>query len=214
MSTDVDEQPPAAAPDDEGDASRARRGPDARTVMICAVLALVAAVLAGLLTSRVVGDDDDAAGGEGPGIVTAEEVPDVALDRLDGEGTTSLADYRGQAVVVNFWGSWCGPCVDEMPDLQRVHEALGDDVAFVGVNVRDQRDNALEMVERTGVTYDLVVDTDGALIRALGVTTFPTTLLVLPDGTIADRVYTAIEPGRLCDKLNLTVFAGALERCV
>lgn len=212
MSTDVDEQPPGAADDDAAPAVRRRRGIDTRTAIVCVVLALVAAVLAGLLTSRVVGDDEGKSG-DGPGIVTAEEVPDIALDRLDGEGRISLADYRGQAVVVNFWGSWCGPCVEEMPDLQRVHASLGDDVAFVGVNVRDQRENALEMVEQTGVRYDLVVDTDGALIRALEVTTFPTTLVVLPDGTIADRIYTAIEPERLCQKLNLTVFAGGLEAC-
>jgi thiol-disulfide isomerase/thioredoxin len=197
--------------DDEAPPRPGRRPLDARTVLVCAGIALLAAVLAGLLVSRVAGDDGDDDGG--PGLVAAEEVPDIALDRLDGEGQLSLADYRGQAVVVNFWGSWCGPCVDEMPDLQRVHASLGDDVAFVGVNVRDQRDNALELVEQTGVTYDLATDTDGALVRVLGVTTFPTTLIVLPDGSIADASYTALSPERLCQKLNLTVFAGGLETC-
>lgn len=196
--------------EEERPTRRARTPLDARTVMVCALVALVAAVLAGLLVSLLTGDED--AGPTGS-LVAAEEVPDIPLDRLGGEGQVSLADYRGQPLVVNFWGSWCGPCVEEMPDLQRVHTSLGDDVAFVGVNVRDREDKALEMAEETGVTYDLVTDTDGELISALEVASFPTTLLVLPTGTIADAIYLPISAERLCEKLNQTVFAGALETC-
>ncbi len=189
---------------------RPRRPLDARTVMICALVALAAAILAGLLVSRLTGDDSNDEAGT---LISATEVPDLLLDRLDGEGQGRLTDYRGQPLVVNFWGSWCGPCVEEMPDLQRVHTSLGDDVAFVGVNIRDEEDKALEMVESTGVTYDLLVDTDGALTRALDVLTAPITLIVLPDGTIADVIQRQVSAERLCEKLNQTVFAGGLETC-
>lgn len=205
--SDVDE------PTDDAHVSEAappRRLLDARTVMVCALVALVAAVLAGLLASRLTGHD---AADDTGNLITAGEVPDIPLDRLDGEGQGRLTDYRGQTLVVNFWGSWCGPCVEEMPDLQRVHTSLGDDVTFVGVNIRDEDDEARAMVESTGVTYDLLVDTDGALTRALDVVTAPVTLIVLPDGTIADVVQRQISAERLCEKLNQTAFAGGLETC-
>ncbi|HYI62021.1 MAG TPA: TlpA disulfide reductase family protein [Acidimicrobiales bacterium] len=186
---------------------------DARTLMVCALVALVAAVLAGLVVSTLTGDDD----GEQPeaGLLTeAEVVPDIALDRLAGEGRASLADYQGQPLVVNFWGSWCAPCVEEMPDLQRVHTSLGDDVSFVGVNIRDQDpQDARDLARQTGVTYDLLVDAEGALTRALGIVTAPVTLLVLPDGTIAEVIQRTISAERLCEKLNQTVYAGGLEEC-
>ena len=100
-----------------------------------------------------------------------------------------------------------------MPDLQAVHESLGDDVAFLGVNVNDDPEDALAMVERTGVTYDLAVDVDGALVRELGVVNFPTTVLVLPDGTVVDSVQRQVDAGRLCDKINQSLLNGQLEAC-
>lgn len=206
---DLDHPTDDPEPVDDGTPST-RRLLDARTVMVCALVALVAAITAGLVVNWLGDDDEPDPTGS---LIEARAVPDIALDRLGGEGQASLTDYRGQPVVVNFWGSWCGPCVEEMPDLQRVHTSLGDDVAFVGVNIRDQEEKALEMVEQTGVTYDLLVDTDGALVQALDVLTAPVTLIVLPDGTIADVIQRAISAERLCEKLNQTVFAGGLEAC-
>jgi thiol-disulfide isomerase/thioredoxin len=179
-------------------------------------VATIAALLAGVVASAVIDDGEDDAVSDQPGeatLSTAEQVPDVPLERFDGT-PLSIADYRGQALVVNFWGSWCQPCVKEMPDLQRVHESLGDDVAFLGVNVRDNDPaDALEMIERTGVTYDVAIDPDGELIRELGVVNFPTTVLILPDGTIVDAVQRQISAERLCDKINQSLLSGQLEEC-
>lgn len=207
----------AAAPSDGGpaDGSPPRPGRrallDGRTIMVCALVALVAAILAGLVTSRLTDDGDT----DQPAPLTrAEIVPDLPLERLDGEGQASLTDYRGQPLVVNFWGSWCEPCIEEMPDLQRVHTSLGDDVAFVGVNIRDQDPaDARALAEETGVTYDLLVDAEGALTRALDIITAPVTLIVLPDGTIVDVIQRTISAERLCEKLDQSVFAGGLEAC-
>lgn len=196
---------------------RRTRALDGRTLAICFLVALIAALLTGLIVSRVVDDDAEAADTDDTmaeaTLDTAEGLPDdIPLERFDGT-PLDLADYRGQALVVNFWGSWCTPCVQEMPDLQAVHESLGDDVAFLGVNVNDDPEDALEMVERTGVTYDLAVDVDGALVRELGVLTFPTTVLVLPDGTVIDSIQRQVDAGRLCDKINQSLLNGQLEEC-
>ncbi|WCO67197.1 TlpA disulfide reductase family protein [Iamia majanohamensis] len=207
----------AAAPDPEadGDGPEVPAGPrrvlDGRTLLICALVALVAALAAGLVVSRLTAEDDppDLALGE---LTPAEEAPQVPLTRFDGTEVT-LGDYQGQPLVVNFWGSWCQPCVDEMPDLEAVHTSLGEDVAFVGVNIQDEPEAAQALADRTGVTYDLVRDTEGELTRALGVTNFPTTVLILPDGTVVDTIQRKVSAERLCEKIGQSLLGGSLQEC-
>ena len=200
-----DEAPDEAEADggsDPDEPPARRRAIDGRTLAICALVAVIAALLAGFATSRITSDDD----GDDPAgraeLTLAEEAPDLVLPRLGGGDDVRISDYRGQPLVVNFWGSWCEPCVDEMPDLQRVHESLGDQVAFLGVNVNDAEEAAVRMVARTGVTYDLARDVDGELGQALEVTTFPTTFLIDADGTIVDVSRREISAERLCEKVN------------
>lgn len=212
----------AAAPADDdaaatGDVPPRRSAPrrgrlDGRTLAVCALVALIAALLAGFVTHRLTTDDADEAVGQGS-LVPAEDVPDIVLPRLGGGEDVRISDYRGQPLVVNFWGSWCEPCVDEMPAFQRVHASLGDDVAFLGVNVNDTVEAATRLVDRTGVTYDLARDVDGALGRELDVTTFPTTVLVDVDGTVVDVVRREISGERLCEKINQSLLNRSLEEC-
>jgi cytochrome c biogenesis protein CcmG/thiol:disulfide interchange protein DsbE len=201
------------APDDEapeGDAPdrpARRRGLDGRTLAICALVAVIAALLAGFATSRLTDDDGDP---DGRGILTeAEELPDIALPRFDGSELRT-GDFRGQPLVINFWASWCVPCVDEMPAFQEVHESLGDSVAFLGVNSRDTVDSAEQMIETTGVTYELARDVDGALARALDVASLPVTVLVLPDGTIVETLQREVSSARLCEAINQTLLNQSL----
>jgi cytochrome c biogenesis protein CcmG, thiol:disulfide interchange protein DsbE len=98
-----------------------------------------------------------------------------------------MADFQGTPVVVNFWASWCPPCVAEMPDLETVHQEFADEVAFLGINTQDSPDAAAELVEQTGVTYDLARDPDGALFRAFRGIGMPTTLFVSAEGEIVER---------------------------
>lgn len=210
--SDLDEEEDASAGDEGEDEQRAaapRRALDGRTLAICALVAVIAAVLAGFVVSLATGDDDGDPQASEATLVPAEDVPDVVLPGLDGEDV-QLSAYRGTPLIVNFWGSWCEPCVDEMPDLQRVHETLGDQVAFLGVNVNDSPEAAAAMVERTGVTYDLARDEDGALGRALDVTTFPTTFLIDAQGTVVDVSRREISAERLCEKVNQSLLGQSL----
>ncbi|HMJ74936.1 MAG TPA: redoxin domain-containing protein [Iamia sp.] len=208
--TDDDDAPADGEEDARADGPGRRRALDGRTLAICALVAVIAALLAGFVTSRVTADDGDEQASEGT-LVLAEDAPDLVLARLGGGDDVRISDYRGQPVVVNFWASWCLACVEEMPDLQRVHESLGDQVAFLGVNVRDAPEAATRMVARTGVTYDLVRDEDGALARALEVTTFPTTFLIDADGTIVDMARREISAERLCEKVNQSLLNQSLQ---
>ncbi len=90
-------------------------------------------------------------------------LPDVTLPCLGGGKAVDLAGLRGP-LVVNLWGSYCGPCREEMPVLQQFHERYGDRVGVLGVDYEDaQTVSALALARKSGVTYPLVADTDGAL---------------------------------------------------
>jgi len=108
------------------------------------------------------------------------------LDESGAEAT--LESYRGQPLVVNFWASTCAPCVAEMPDFESVFQeyTARSDLAFVGINFGDTRDAAEDMVETTGVTYDIGRDTQRKLLTDFGSTTMPTTVLVDRDGRVVE----------------------------
>lgn len=119
---------------------------------------------------------------------SVDELPDHTLTRFGGEGEIPVSDYLGGApVVLNFWATWCAPCVAEMPDFQRVHEAAGEDLRLVGINTQDASINAEPFVQELGITYDLAVDRDGDYFTATGGFGMPTTLFVTPGGDVAYR---------------------------
>lgn len=127
------------------------------------------------------GDQD----GEGAA-VEGRRVPSDEFEMFDGS-TATLSDWEGQPLVLNFWASWCPPCVGEMGDaFEPAHQEHGDQVAFLGVNVQDNRDLALDVVEQTGVTYDLADDPDGQLFAQLGGFGMPTTVFISADGKVVD----------------------------
>lgn len=87
---------------------------------------------------------------------------------LDPGRTLTLDGYSGKVVVLNLWGSWCGPCRAEADDLQRVAEATaGDGVVLLGVNVRDNRDAAADFMRDRALTWQSIYDPPGRSLLAL-----------------------------------------------
>ena len=116
-----------------------------------------------------------------------EPVPDARYETLAG-GRGSLASFRGKPLVVNFFASTCEPCIREMPALQNAHQQLGDQVAFVGMDVKDPVEDGRELVRRTGVTYEIARDPNGAFFEEFGAVALPTTAFVSPGGRIVKVV--------------------------
>ena len=116
---------------------------------------------------------------------TGGPTPALKGKTLDG-GTFALADYRGRVVIVNFWATWCVPCVVEMPSLQRLRERLAPRrVEVVAVNFQENAARIAPFVERMGITFPVVRDHDGTIRTAWNVNVFPTTFVVGPDRRIA-----------------------------
>lgn len=119
-------------------------------------------------------------------------VPDVRFDYFDGSGG-SLEDFAGTPTVINFWASWCPPCIIEMPAFEAVHRELRPHVAFLGLNVGDEPGAARRLAEQTGVSYPLGEDPDSAIFQAFGGIGMPTTAFVDGDGMIVHMVATRLK---------------------
>jgi thiol-disulfide isomerase/thioredoxin len=120
--------------------------------------------------------------------------PALAGELLDG-GTYDLSQDRGQVVVVNFWGSWCGPCRAEIDDLEQTYEATkAQGVKFLGINVRDDRDKA-KAFQDGRVTYPSVVDPASKLALEFDVppNTIPATIILDRSGRIAVVIREAVQ---------------------
>jgi cytochrome c biogenesis protein CcmG, thiol:disulfide interchange protein DsbE len=112
--------------------------------------------------------------------------PVRALPRLGAGGERSLADYKGKVVILNVWASWCDPCRQEMPLLQRTQRRIAAQGGTVlGVDTQDASDAALAFLRQRGITFPSVRDRDRSYGREFGVTGYPETFLIDRTGRVA-----------------------------
>lgn len=181
-------------PTNTGSGAAPERPRPPRALLVAAVLAAVAVIVTGVLAFG--GDDTPSAGDisdsrDGTGVVELEPAlegaaaPELTFTTFDGEERT-FADYEGQPLVVNFFASWCAPCVAEMPDIEAVHQELGDQVQFLGMNFSDRRSDADGIIDQTGITYEVASDRDGEVFEAFEANAMPTTVFIDAEGRVVD----------------------------
>ena len=144
-------------------------------IVVLAVLAAVGLLVYGLVTK---GDSRIAVG---------DQAPQAMVDRLDGGGEESLADYRGRWVMVNFWASWCVPCREEAKALNQLQEERGGPrFTVLGVDTEDLSPDAKAFVKRYGVGYPQLHDGQGDLGNDFGTTGVPESYLFDPKGILRE----------------------------
>ena len=185
------------------------------TAGLAAALAATAGACAGGTGTASLGDDEEipkiVLDQDSPGFATdtdlspdasdGTDLSDLTFDLFDGN-TGTLADYEGTPLVVNFFASWCPPCVREMPEFQEVFERLGGRVAFLGLSQDQSPQDALALVETTGVTYDVGWDLDLEVYRATGSIAMPTTAFVSPSGELLDTFAGALDAESLSELIE------------
>jgi len=107
-------------------------------------------------------------------------------DVRPGRPPVALESFRGKPVVLNFFGSWCPPCVRELPALEAMAQRYRGRVQFVGVTFNDTRDSARSLLDRSGVTYPAAFDAKSDLAYDYGIQGMPTTLFIGPDGNLLE----------------------------
>ncbi|MGW0735857.1 TlpA family protein disulfide reductase [Streptomyces sp. NPDC002851] len=178
----------------------------ARIAAGAAVAALVLSACGNGGTQGGGGNTNFVAGKEG--VATAAKGERQDAPKLEGETLhgkkISLADYKGKVVVVNVWGSWCGPCRVEAPYLQKVYEETrSKGVEFLGINTRDtSKGPAIKFEEDHGITYPSLYDPSGKLILrfpkgSLSPQAIPSTVVIDRDGKIAARALQAVNDKQL-----------------
>lgn len=121
-----------------------------------------------------------------PKVAVGDPIPDKALPVLDGSGMGKIADYRGDWVLVNLWASWCDPCRDEAPELERWwREHRDEGVTVVGINVQDNSEDALAFLDEFETTYPQLRSIGDERSEAFGSTGVPENFLVNPKGRVA-----------------------------
>jgi len=143
-------------------------------VVFLAVLAVIGLLAFGLLNKG------------GAKIAVGDPVPDKVLPRLPGPGHSSLAEERGKWVLVNLWASWCIPCREEAPVLERFYRREhGQGVTVVGINVQDNEDDALAFLRAHPTTYTQLRSVGNERSAAFGTIGVPENFLVTPRGRLA-----------------------------
>ena len=121
---------------------------------------------------------------ESGAVAPASAAPDFTLRTMDGPNLR-LQEQRGRVVLVNFWATWCGPCRQEMPHMNRLYEKYrASGFVLLGVNVDEDPHNAASVAAKLGVKFPVLLDTDKKVSRLYDLVTMPSTVLIDRDGRV------------------------------
>jgi len=144
----------------------------------------------------VQGDENSPEGGANAGTespLVGKPAPDFTLDLLDGK-KFHLADAKGKVVILDFWATWCGPCLQAMPQVERVaHEFEAQGVQLIGVNLQEESKTISSMLERQKLKLTVALDHDGVVAGKYAATAIPQTVVIDRNGAVA-RLFVGSSP--------------------
>lgn len=168
-----------------------------KILMIALCVAFGAACMLGISGCSAIGDftedvedaveyADEGSGNSQPGVLNeGDEAPDFTAS-LAGGGTFTLSEHKDEVVLLNFWATWCGYCVDEMPDLQKLKDDNIDKLRIVEINCAETKDEVNRFIAQNGYTMDFAYDEYGEISSIYPTQYLPCTVII-KDG-IAERI--------------------------
>ena len=144
------------------------------------------------------------------------EVPSHYIEAHDFEGEmasgkkASLADFSGKFLILNFWATWCSPCLKEMPDLDQVYQSLGpENLTVLAVSMGESRERVRKFLKKRNYSFPVMTDPEMEITRLYGVRNIPITYLVDPSGVIIGR---ALGPRKWSEPKLLNFFRSRMNR--
>jgi thiol-disulfide isomerase/thioredoxin len=157
-----------------------------RRKVVCHVTIIVAA-LGWLLGGKVADAREHLLEAMGMAKVPPKAAPDFTLLNIDGQ-QVSLQQYRGKVVFLNFWATWCIPCREEMPALERLHQTYqAQDLAIISIDLKEGADQVKAFFQKHSLSFPSLLDLNGTVFRDYLVAGMPTTYLIDRDGTLVAR---------------------------
>ncbi len=123
-----------------------------------------------------------------PAPQTGGEAPAFTLPILHGE-SISLSEYRGKLVLINFWATWCPPCVEEMPSMEKLYKRMkGKPFEILAISTIESESAVKEFVEKNGFSFSILLDKDGGVAEKYGVFSLPETYILDKDGKVIENI--------------------------
>lgn len=136
-----------------------------------------------------------------PAAKVGREAPDFILTSLNGE-VIRLSDYRGKPVLINFWATWCGPCILEMPTIQRYYEELEGEFEVLAINAAEPEFEVRQFVEDIGITFHVLLDPESMSQELYQLRGYPTTYIIDGDGIVRFQHIGQIQKSQLVGYLD------------
>lgn len=143
-------------------------------------------------TAQQANDANDA--GEAAVALQGQPAPDFTLTGVDGKPVT-LSSLKGHVVLLDFWATWCGPCVKSLPELDALYQARKDSgMQVLAINAGEEKDVVTTFLKEKKLTLPVLLDTDQAAVEKFGIGAFPTTIIISPGGTVS-KVFVGLPRG-------------------
>ena len=171
-----------------------------KLILLSIVFVLIIAIAA--LSYEYINGNYDAGDTESTASTAPIQAPNFIVYNEAGD-EVKYSDFVGKPIIINFWASWCGPCVSEMPVFDKLYKEIGDDVVFLMVNLtdggRETKEAANKFVEKGGYSFPIYYDTKYNAASVYGVSSIPATIFIDAEGNIKDSYL-----GALSEKLFRT----------
>ncbi|WP_168119192.1 redoxin domain-containing protein [Paenibacillus sp. HB172176] len=162
------------------------------------VIILIAVLIIG---GYAIGTSIFAKDGTGP-LQPGDKPPSFLLSNLNG-GETALSDYVGQPIVINFWGSFCEPCVKEMPEFEKQYEKWKDKgLVILAINLSEDTLTVKNFVNRFDLNYPILRDVNRRTERAYNLRSYPTTFFVKPNGELFEMVVGGMQEADIDERIE------------